>query len=300
MTDFRPGAGASGRESASMAAMMRAASSRAAIALAGSMVGLLSGCGGDRAAVTPLDVPATVAIGILPDPLSDAPTLPVPPAPPTTQQQAGTTTTIPRPSQGKLGEVVLGDRLLMIGDSLLASAAPRHNELLCDALTLFGWEAEIDAEPGHDLDFADAVLDARLDPDGEAPWDVVALAFGSEVDTSGTAGTDSLDAFEQWLDDTIDRVAPRPTVLYTLSETDAEPGRVELNDIIRDRPRFHPNVIVVDWAELGGDAGEVLDESGQALTTDGRKRFSLQTASALGEAPDDPDGECLPSDYRKG
>jgi hypothetical protein len=159
-------------------------------------------------------------------------------------------------------------------------------------MTVFGWDAEIDAEPGHGLDFADEVLDARLEPEDEQPWDVVVLMFGSEIDPAEDAAADEFEAF---LDAALDRVAPRPALLYTLSET--EPGRVRLNRIIRDQRQSHPNVVVIDWAEAGGDPSEVVDEDGLRLTEDGTKRLSVLTAAALGEAPDDPVGDCLPTEF---
>lgn len=259
--------------------------------------GLLVACGGgsdDGDAAVVSDVPDTVAIGVLPDPLSNTPTLPAPPAPPTTVAETAETVApgVDEPIEGPIGENVAGDRVLMIGDSLLASAAPRNDRLMCDAMTVFGWDAEIDAEPGHDLDFADEVLDARLEPDDEEPWDVVVLMFGSELDPDDAAVAEQFEAF---LDETLARVAPRPTLLYTLAVTD--PGRVRLNRIIRDQRQSHPNVVVIDWAEDGGDPSDVVDEDGLRLTEDGAKRLSVLTAAALGEAPDDPVGDCLPTEF---
>ncbi len=272
---------------------------RSAAAAALTLVVALVGCGGDEPRdATVLDVPATVAIGVLPDPLTDTPTLPALPPPPTTRPAAPVTTVAARPQPGAIGSVLLGDRLLMIGDSLLASAAPRNDPYLCDALTLFGWEAEIDAEPDHDLDFVDEVLDDRLNRDDEQPWDVVALVLGNELPFPDG---DAYDAYATWLDDIIDRLAPRLVLLYTVSEAEVDGvDRARLNDIIRDRPRSHPNVVIVDWAELGGDPGEVLDDTSAALTSDGRKRFALQTAQLLRARSQDPDGECLPTDYDAG
>jgi hypothetical protein len=260
---------------------------------------LLAACGGgsdDGGPAVLGDVPETVAIGVLPDPLSNMPTLPAPPAAPaTTAGGAGTTVPgLPKPIEGPISGFVLGDRVLMIGDSLLASAAPRNNRLMCDAMTVFGWDAEIDAEPGRGLEFADQVLDARLEPDGEQPWDVVVLMFGNEIDPDDD---EAAEQFEVFLDATIERVAPRPTLLYTLSETETEAGRARLNRIIRDQRQSHPNVVVIDWADVGGDPADVVDEDGLALTDDGTKRLSVLTAAALGEAPDDPLGDCLPTEF---
>ncbi len=93
----------------------------------------------------------------------------------------------------------------------------------------------------------------------------------------------------------LERVSPRPTVLFTLLEVDD--GRTAVNDVIRDRVESHPNVLIVEFAEAGGDDVALLDDDGLELTEDGMKRFSIRTAAAFGKAPGDDDGTCLPSDY---
>jgi hypothetical protein len=246
---------------------------------------------GDESGTITIDVPATVAIGVLPDPLTDQPTLPPPPSPPTTAvAPAGTTPppgSIEGPIEGPIGDAVLGDRVLLIGDGALLSAAPPNDSRMCDSLTLFGWDAELDAVAGDDLTFVDEVLDARFVPDDDLDWDVVALFIGNQLPADQLAVTELTEV----LDATIERVTPRPVVLFTLSET--EPSRERLNEVIRGRQQEHPNVVVIDWAELGGDPGDVVADDGFSLTDDGLKRLPLQTAAAFGEAPVDQDGECL-------
>ena len=83
-----------------------------------------------------------------------------------------------------MSELVAGNRGLLVGDSILASAAPRNDGDICDALVLFGWAAEVDAVSARGIDFGSEVLDARLgdEEDQQDDWDVVALSFGSDVD----------------------------------------------------------------------------------------------------------------------
>lgn len=264
------------------------------------LVVVLAACGGDDVTTGPsiIDVPDTVAMGVLPQQLSDAPTLPAPPPPPTTEPPA-TTTSAPAapegPVEAPVGALVSGDRILLVGDSILASAAPRNGGQLCDALELFGWEAEIDAVSDRGIDFAAGVLDARVTPDNDADpdWDVVALSFGSDVD--GT-DTDAVAEFGSELGDLIDRVAPRPVLLYTLVEKGHQ-GRSAINDLIRAQPGSHPNALVVEFADAADDGVAVLAGNGLSLTDDGMKRFSIRTAAAVGDAPGDADGACLPTQY---
>jgi hypothetical protein len=270
----------------------------ARVAVLGVGVAVVAACGDDDATSLPSigDVPETVAMGVLPEPRSDAATLPSPPPPPTTEPTVSSTSTpaLETPIESPVGDLVDGDRILLIGDSILASAAPRNGGDLCDALVLFGWQAEIDALDDRTIDFADEVLDARLgDDDQQEDWDVVALAFGSDVDASDD---DAVDEFATELGALVDRVAPRPVLLYTLAgEADQ---REPLNDVIRAQPESHPNALVVEFADAGDDGVPVVDDAGRTLTDDGMKRFSIRTAAAVGDAPGDGDGECLPSEYQ--
>lgn len=266
---------------------------------------VLAACGDDdvTTATSLIDVPETVAMGVLPQQLSGAPTLPPPPPAPTTQPAVTTTSAPPQPEgpiEAPVGDLVSGGRILLVGDSVLASAAPRNRGQLCDALTLFGWQAEIDAVSDRGIDFASTVLDARMttndgndDDNSAADWDVVALSFGSDVDGDDPG---AVARFGDILADLVDRVAPRPVLLYTLVEVDD--GREAINDVIRAVPETHPNALVVEFADAGGDGVAVLDAAGRRLTSDGMKRFSIRTAAAVGDAPGDGDGACLPSQYQ--
>jgi len=46
-----------------------------------------------------------------------------------------------------LGELVAGNRAIVIGDSIFASTAPRFSGSMCERLNEAGWDVEIDAEP---------------------------------------------------------------------------------------------------------------------------------------------------------
>lgn len=256
------------------------------------IVALLVACGGtDERTLVTADVPDTVALGVLPDPLSNSPTLPAPPSAPVapTSTSAATTTVVPGAIEGPVGGAVEGDRVLFVGDGTLESAAPGNSSRMCDALTLFGWDVEFAVASSDDLSFVEEALDERFVPDDDLDWDVLALFVGNELAGDALAVTEITEA----LDDAISRLAPRPVVLYTVSEVD--PTDAALNDAIRSRAEEHPNVVVVDWAELGGDASEVIGDDGVSLTDDGRKRLAMQTAAAFQEAPEDQDGDCLPS-----
>jgi hypothetical protein len=253
-----------------------------------------AGCGdrgNDTSLPTLVDVPDTVAIGVLPSPAADTATLPSPPPPPTTTAPSTTAPPLTEPIEAPLADDVAGNRILMIGDSVLASTAPRNGGLMCDALVLFGWEVEIDAEPGRSVDFAHDVLDERL----EEGWDAFALSFGNQVD-----GTDpnAVAAFERELELVLARLEPQPVAVFTVLEgIDGVEGREAVNEVIRALPEAHPNVLVTEFADAGSDGVDLADEDGLVLTEDGMRRLSMRSAAAVGNAPDEADGQCLPSRF---
>lgn len=266
-----------------------------------SLVASAVACDGGGAATTtaPIDVPETVALGELPEPLTDRPT-------PTVTSIAPSpvaTTALPR-LDAPIGAEVAGTRLLLVGDTVLASTAPRNDGPACEVLTALGWDVEVDAEPGRSVAFVHDVLDRRLAPEFGLEWDAVVLVVGNLLDGS-------VAEFESQLDAAIDRVAPRPVVLVTVTGDAAAP----VNDVIRSRPDQHANVVVVDWAShvIADQGTELVEGSGPVPTPAGRERLVVLIGTALTRAPvvaettDDGDedgedgeppvGECLPTAF---
>jgi hypothetical protein len=244
-----------------------------------------AGCAtsGDEPVATPVRVPGRATLGSLPPVPSEREPLPTPPTVATTT----TTTEAPRvPITGPIGDEVLGNRVLLIGETALATTTPRQGGLACEVIPTFGWAVAVDAEPGRTLDFATEVLDARLDEE----WDVVGFFFGSILDRGA-------DEFVAQLAALVERVAPRPVILYTVAELDVE--QVVLNDGIRELRRSHPDVVLVDWARASGEEPELLlVDGGPVPTEEGSGRIVLFTVAALGDAPvPAEEGECLPSPF---
>lgn len=249
------------------------------------LVVLTTACGltDDTTPPAPSGVPATVAIGDMPQALSDSPTVPTPSTEPPPTSVVATTEPAPEPIVGPVGDAVLGNRLLLIGDEVLASTAPRFGGIACDVLADFGWAVEVAAEPGRFVGFGNEVLDQRLRPGTD--WDAAVIMLGNQYDGV-------IEVFERQLTGVIARLAPRPVVVFTVSDVDGD--RSDVNDLIRDLPRFTPNVVVVDWAEIvAAEPDRLLDEGGPNLTEEGSGRLVVFMAAALGAAPGDVDGECL-------
>ena len=253
----------------------------AAPGLALALTALAACAGSATEAPSFVAVPETVAIGGMPGPLSDTtvPTLPEVTLPTTTS-----TTEVERePISGSLVDEVLGYRVLLVGDTPMAATTPRAGGVMCDVVTGFGWDIEIEAEPGRSIDFAERVLVELPEDD----WDIVGLMFGHHLQST-------VADFERTLDTLLDRLAPRPVILYTVTELGEE--QVEVNRILRQRQRSWPNVVIVEWAEATAlEPDLLLDDGGPAPSDEGAGRLALFTAALLSRTPGDQPGTCLES-----
>ena len=183
-------------------------------------------------------------------------------------------------------DLVDGNRVIAIGDSLMASTARRYGGELCRTLVPDGWDVEVDAETGRFIDFGERVLNRRLD-DG---FDVAVIMLGNNYGANPGV-------FHDGLEQIVDELAPRPTVIYTV--TLFRPDRAEVNDIIYDIAMEHDNVRVIDWqGETAKDPG-LVGGDGLHLSDRGRARFAELLADELGRAPGSSghQGECLSSSF---
>jgi lysophospholipase L1-like esterase len=208
-------------------------------------------------------------------------------SPPTTSAAAGdpprrTTTTVARATERAqpVGGVVDGNRLLVIGDSILASISSRHGNQLCERLVPRGWAVEVDAEAGQHVEFGRQVLRRRLD----AGWDAAVIMLGSNYGEDPEFYASELDAM-------LDELDPMPVVLVNVTEF--KPDRAEVNYVIQAGANRHDNVRVVDWASRTRDAAELLGDDGLHLSELGREALASMIATAVGRAPAGSDGECL-------
>lgn len=186
-----------------------------------------------------------------------------------------------------VAERVNGNRLLVIGDSILASTASRYGGELCDALNPIGWSVEVDAEPGRFVRFGNEVAEARLDVgDDEDDFDAVVIHMGSNY------GRDRDEYYEE-LSELLYRAAPRPTLLLTVTEY--RPQWSEVNEVIAELADLYDNVTIVDWEKIARTPG-VLSRDGLHPGEQGEAVLVEQIAVALGELGDE-EGECLRSSF---
>lgn len=192
---------------------------------------------------------------------------------------------IPEPEGGTIGPRAEGHRLLMIGDSILASTARRYGNEMCNALVPLGWQVAVEAEPGRFVGFGLEVLDVRLRAEGG--WDAAVVFLGTNYEGNP-------DSYRARLGEIVERLAPRPTLLLTTAEFRA--AQREVNRAIREVARAHDHVSLLDWAAVATTRG-VLTGDGVHLTDKGRSVLAVAVARALDVAPFRP-GECLESRFR--
>jgi hypothetical protein len=203
--------------------------------------------------------------------------------------QVTTTVTVPAPTTTlvpavQIGSLVTGNRLLMIGDSITASAAQRYGGELCDALVPLGWQVEVDAEPSRFIDFGNTVLDQRL----SAKWDAAYVFLGTNY-------LGDQNSYFKQLEKIIKRLSPRPVVLLTVTEF-AE-SRRQVNDAITLVSSQYANVHVLDWGAIAAaDAATVLRGDGHHLTASGRATLASVVAGYMGQAPAET-GRCLKTSF---
>ena len=192
-----------------------------------------------------------------------------------------TSTTQPAPT---IGSLVTGNRLLMIGDSITASAAQRYGGEFCKALVPLGWQVEVDAEPSRFVDFGNQVLDSRL----AAKWDAAYVFLGTNY-------LGDQDSYRKQLEKIVQRLSPSPVVLLTVTEF--EDSRRQVNDAITLVGAEFPNVRLLDWGAIAAaDAATILRGDGHHLTNEGRATLASTVAGVLGDAPAQP-GDCLSTKF---
>lgn len=224
-------------------------------------------------------VPTIAGVGVLPDTV-----------PPT--RQAVLMVPAPVNADGTaaalLGESVDGNRVLLIGDSILASTSSRYGGQMCDALVPLGWQAAVEAEPSRFIDFGNRVLDRVLDDDA-APaddWNAAVVFLGSNYRGDEVA-------YEVELRRILDRLAPRPTLLFTVTEYRSNWS--EVNEVVRRLDVEYDNVTIIDWEAISRLPG-VLSSDRLHPTEAGRDGLAQAVAGALGPVTFG-EGDCLKSQF---
>ncbi|CAN5603182.1 hypothetical protein BH10ACT2_BH10ACT2_01230 [soil metagenome] len=192
-------------------------------------------------------------------------------------------TTMPILPAQLIGALVTDNRLIMIGDSVMAGTSKRYGGEMCKALVPLGWRVEVDAETARFIDFGNEVLKERL----AAGWDAAVIFLGNNY------GNDP-DVYRLYLNRLIEKLAPRPTILITVSEYRVE--QREVNAVISELAAAHDNVFVIDWASATAAHPDYLRGDGLHLTDAGRTALAQAVADLMGVAPTTP-GKCLGTNF---
>lgn len=196
----------------------------------------------------------------------------------------GVTVDFPELAGEPLGRNAEGTRLLMIGDSILASTSSRYGDEMCGTLTQLGWDVALEAEAGSFVNFGQKVLRNRFDEG----WDAVVVFLGTNYD--GNAAN-----YETRLRDVVETVWPLPVLLLTTGTFRAE--QREVNDVIWAVRDSYDHVTVLDWSRIL-EAGGLLSDDGVHLNRNGRRVIASAIARAVQFAPTDQPGTCLDARFR--
>ena len=141
-----------------------------------------------------------------------------------------------------IGPQIKGNRVLMIGDSILASTSSRYGNEMCNTLTKLGWQVAVEAQAGEFIDFGSRVLGRRW----EEGWDTAVVFLGTNND-------DNMVAYEEQLRVMFDVLSQNPFVVLTTAEF--RPKQMQINEIIKRVADEYGNVTVLDWAAVARNNG---------------------------------------------
>ena len=190
---------------------------------------------------------------------------------------------LPLPEGGPVGGRVTGNRVLLVGDSILASTAKRYGNEMCDTLEPLGWQVAVEAESGRFAEFGTRVLQARID----AVWDVVVIYLGTNYEGNAASLRDD---FEDMF--TITKGVE--TVVLTTGVFRA--AQRDVNSAIKEAAARFDHVHVLDWASVAKIPG-ITGKDRIHLSDAGRSALAQTIGRALDYAPY-REPECLDPRFR--
>jgi hypothetical protein len=244
---------------------------RAACIIAASIV--VAACGGSDAPATPTGPLGTVAgVGIVPSESGSAGV-----------GTGASTTTEPTTRQLTIGEMADGNKVLFIGDSILAGLSRRFSGPACDLLVPLGWQVSIEAERGKPINLGLSIVKKKL-PQG---FDAAVLFLGTNY------GRDQA-KYREMLRQILDALAPRPVILMTATEF--KPYIAEVNEVILEEVAARDNLWLLDWRNISKAPG-LLWKDGIHPIAAGNEVLMDRLIELLGPAPAPANGKCLPSEF---
>ncbi|GDX25740.1 hypothetical protein LBMAG12_01140 [Actinomycetes bacterium] len=182
-----------------------------------------------------------------------------------------------------VGEVAVGPRLLLIGDSILAALSRRYSNDACETLTPLGWQVSVEAEVGKNIELGLSVVKKKL-PQG----------FDAAVIFLGTNYGAVQDFYQETLNKILDELSPRPVIIFTVTEF--KPTIREVNMVIEEELRKRSNLWLIDWREISKAPG-ILWKDKIHPSVQGNVMLLQELAKVLGTAPGAESGNCLESEF---
>ena len=182
-----------------------------------------------------------------------------------------------------LGSVAKGNRLLLIGDSIMASISKRYGNEACGLMVPQGWNVALEAEAGQFAEFAGKVLDQRW----SEGWDAVVIGLGSNYDGNK-------DRYRTAMEKAIARVSPLPVLLVNTTEFRSK--QAEVNAIIEELVAANENITLLDWRTISATRS-LRSNDGIHPSPDGRVVLATAIARAVGIAPSAP-GDCMKVNFQ--
>jgi hypothetical protein len=235
----------------------------------------LGSCGSDTGSLAPPTGPvsATVpGVGILPNHSSGT----------SFNSDSESLTPVGR-RQLTVGEVAVGPRLLLIGDSILAGLSRRFGNAACQTLTPLGWQVSVEAEVSKAIDLGLRVVNKKL-PQG----------FDAAVIFLGTNYGAKQDFYQETLNKILDELSPRPVIIFTVTEF--KPIIKEVNMVIEEELRTRPNLWLIDWREISKAPGILWNDKIHP-SVQGNVVLLQELVKVLGTAPGAESGTCLKSEF---
>lgn len=190
---------------------------------------------------------------------------------------------LPMPEGGPLGPQVDGNRVLIIGDSIIASTAKRYGNEMCETLSPLGWQVAVEAEPGRFAEFGVRVLEARR----SAGWDVVVIYLGTNYDGNATVLRRNFDKMFE---------LTRGTLTMVLTTGEFREAQEKVNQVIVAAAAEHDHVRVLGWSPIMAIRGVTIRDRVH-LTPTGRAVLAQSIGRALDYAPY-REAACLDSRFR--
>lgn len=189
---------------------------------------------------------------------------------------------LPSRDGATLGEKAVGNRVIIIGDSILAGTAARYGNEMCRELSALGWRSAVEAESGQRAYFGREVLRERI----YEGWDAAVVFLGSNQ-------SPNIERYRTDMTRIVESLAPRPTLLLTT--TLFRDSQKAVNDVIREVAAAHGNVSLLDWGTASVQGG-VLNADRVHPTAAGRTFLVRSVAAALGPAPSGTGG-CIAAKF---